>query len=78
MTSARVTDVAVVGPPGRTLRERGGSWPSSSRACRIRASTPIRTRPERFDGEHQNGADVVAGMRWTATRTVFAARAEAS
>jgi sarcosine oxidase subunit beta len=35
-------------------------------------------RPERFDGEFQAGADVVAAMRWTATRTVVAARAEAS
>jgi hypothetical protein len=39
---------------------------------------PYPYRPERFDGEYQNGADVVAGMRWTATRTVFAPRAEAS
>lgn len=35
-------------------------------------------RPERFDGEFQTGAEVVAAMRWTATRTVIAARAEAS
>jgi glycine/D-amino acid oxidase-like deaminating enzyme len=35
-------------------------------------------RPERFDGEFQAGAEVVAAMRWTATRTVVSARAEAS
>jgi glycine/D-amino acid oxidase-like deaminating enzyme len=35
-------------------------------------------RPERFDGEFQAGADVVAAMRWTGTRTVVAAHAEAS
>jgi sarcosine oxidase, subunit beta len=35
-------------------------------------------RPERFNGELQAGADVVAAMRWTAARTVVAARAEAS
>jgi glycine/D-amino acid oxidase-like deaminating enzyme len=31
--------------------------------------------PARFNGEYRKGADVVAGMRWTATRTVLAARA---
>ena len=36
---------------------------------------PAPYRPERFDGEYRSGADVVAGMRWTATRTVVAARA---
>jgi sarcosine oxidase, subunit beta len=35
-------------------------------------------RPERFDGEFQAGAEVVAAMRWTATRTVAPAHAEAS
>ena len=35
-------------------------------------------RPERFDGEFRAGADVIAAMRWTVTRTVVAARAEAS
>jgi sarcosine oxidase subunit beta len=35
-------------------------------------------RPERFGGEFQAGADVVDAMRWTATRTFVAARAEAS
>jgi sarcosine oxidase subunit beta len=31
-------------------------------------------RPERFDDELQTGAEVVEAMRWTATRTVVAAR----
>jgi sarcosine oxidase subunit beta len=35
-------------------------------------------RPERFDGELQAAADVVAAMRWSAPRTVAGARAEAS
>jgi hypothetical protein len=35
-------------------------------------------RPERFDDELQTGAEVVEAMRWTATRTVVAARAGAS
>jgi sarcosine oxidase, subunit beta len=39
---------------------------------------PYPYRPERFDGEFQAGAEVIAAMRWTATRTVVAARAEAS
>jgi glycine/D-amino acid oxidase-like deaminating enzyme len=35
-------------------------------------------RPERFDDEYRNGAEVVAGMRWTAARTVLTARARTS
>ena len=31
--------------------------------------------PGRFNGEYRKGADVVAGMRWTALHTVLAARA---
>jgi glycine/D-amino acid oxidase-like deaminating enzyme len=32
-------------------------------------------RPERFNGQYRTGAEVLAGMRSTATRTVLAARA---
>jgi sarcosine oxidase subunit beta len=37
-----------------------------------------RYRPERFDGDFRNGAEVVTGMRWTATRSVLTARAGAA
>jgi sarcosine oxidase, subunit beta len=33
-------------------------------------------RPERFDGQYRTGAEVIAGMRWTATQTLLAARAQ--
>jgi sarcosine oxidase subunit beta len=36
---------------------------------------PYPYRPQRFKGEYRNGAEVVAGMRCTATRTVMEARA---
>jgi glycine/D-amino acid oxidase-like deaminating enzyme len=37
-----------------------------------------RYRPERFDDGFRNGAEVVTGMRWTATRSVLTARAGAT
>lgn len=37
-----------------------------------------RYRPERFGGDFRNGAEVVKGMRWTATRSVLTARAGAA
>jgi sarcosine oxidase, subunit beta len=56
---------------GRLLAELVTGAPSPS-------VDPRPYRPERFGGEYRNGAEVVAGMRWTATRTVLAARARAS
>lgn len=39
---------------------------------------PYPYRPERFDDEYRNGAEVVSGMRVTAARTVLAARTGAT
>jgi sarcosine oxidase subunit beta len=39
---------------------------------------PYPYRPERFDNDYRNEAEVVAGMRLTAARTTLAARAQAT
>lgn len=56
---------------GRLLAELVTGAPSPS-------VDPRPYRPERFGSEYRDGAEVVAAMRWTATRTVLAARSGAS